>query len=119
MQFWTRKIGWRRCRLPLAVVLISAFTFHLIEYPFYGEHFARLGDQRAIHALQQWHRWRPFVIVGLIGAAMILFSARQENDDRSPVLLAVMSATSVLAVFIVELLLIALAAFVWYKVHRT
>lgn len=118
MPSWSFRPVWRRCRLPLAVVLISAFTFHLVAYPFYGEHFARLGDQSATHALQQWHRWRPFAIGGLLGAVMIIYSTRRENDDRSPVLLAVMTATFVLAVFLLELLLLALTAYVWSTVHH-
>jgi hypothetical protein len=104
-----------RFRIPLAVLLITAWNVHLGYYPLYGDHFARLGDRQAIHHLQQWHRWNPGFIVCLILGAAVLYRAMREDEDGSPVICSVASATAILIVIVFEWLLIAAVEYIRYK----
>ena len=111
------RAAWSRIRIPIAVLLTTAWNVHLGSYPLYGDHFARLGDQQAIHRLQLWHRWNPVFIMCLLFAPIILYKALRDDEDRSPVITAVASATIVFTVIVLEWILIAAVGYFRYKVH--
>jgi len=112
------KLKWERLKVPVAFALVSGFTVHLLWYPFYGEHFARLGDQIAIQALRQWHLWNPLFILGLAAGWVILYSVARQDGDRSPIVAAVTSATALLAIVVLEVLLIAAYSYIRYSFFR-
>jgi len=111
---WIMTITLDRLKLPLAFALVTIFTAHLLWYPFYGEHFARLGDQHAAHALERWHRWNPVFIASLIAGWAVLYMALRRSDDRPPIIAGVASAAGVLAIIVLEILLMFLCGYVRY-----
>jgi hypothetical protein len=107
-------IPWERLKLPIALALVTCFTVHLLWYPLYGEHFARLGDQNAVRAIRQWHLWNPIFILGLAAGWAILFSIMRRQGDRSRIIASVTSATVLLAIIVLELLLLAAYGYIRY-----
>ncbi len=112
------RIPSERLKLSIALVLITSFTVHLLWYPFYAEHWARNGDQKAVQAIRQWHFWNPFFILGLVAAWATLYRIMLRGGDRSPILATVTSATVLLACIVLELLLIAAYAYIRYSLFR-
>ena len=104
-----------RLKLPLALALVTIFTVHLLWYPFEGRHLARLGEQQAAHALHTWHQWNPLFLVSLIGGWAFLYTVMRRDGNRSPIIAAVISATAVLAIIVLELLLMFLYGYVRYS----
>jgi predicted lysophospholipase L1 biosynthesis ABC-type transport system permease subunit len=111
-------ITWERLKLPVALALVTSFIVHLLWYPIYGEHFARLGDQNAIRTIRQWHRWNPLFVLGLAAGWAIMFSIMRRHDDRSRIIAFVTSGTALLAIIVLELLLMAAYANIRYSLHR-
>jgi hypothetical protein len=112
------KLTWERLKLPVAFALVSGFTLHLLWYPMYGEHFARLGDQIAIQAIRRWHLWNPLFIIGLAVGWAILYSIMRRDGDRSRIIATMTSATVLLAIIALELLLIATYGYIRYSFFR-
>jgi hypothetical protein len=112
------RIPSERLKLSIALALITSFTVHLLWYPFYGEHLARNGDQKALHAIRQWHFWNPFFILGLATGWALLFRIMRQSGDRSRVIASVASATWLLAIIVLELLLMAAYAYIRYSLFR-
>ena len=112
------KIPSERLKLSIALALITSFTVHLLWYPFYGEHLARNGDQKAVQAIRQWHFWNPFFILGLAAGWAVLSSILRQSGDRSRIIAFVASATWLLAIIVVELLLMAAYAYIRYSLFR-
>lgn len=114
----TTEVAWKRFRVPSAISLISAYTVHLLWYPFYGEHFARLGDQHAAHLLRQWYTWnRVFVALLILGPAT-LYSLLREDEEHSRLMPSVFSATVALGIVLSEVALFFLCVYLWYAVRR-
>jgi len=105
-------------KLPVGLVLVTIFTLHLLWYPMYGEHFARLGDQRAADGVRQWHFWNPVFIVGLVVGWAILYTVLRREGDRTRIIAAVTSATVALAIIVLELLLIAGYGYIRYSLFH-
>jgi len=113
-------ITWERVKLPIFLTLVTCFTLHLLWYPLYAEYFARRGDLRAIQAIHQWHLWHPIFLLGLVAGWAILYDIERKRDDQSRIMAAVISATAVLGIIVVELLLIVGYGYVYSLVrgHR-
>jgi hypothetical protein len=111
-------ITWDRLKLPTAFALVTIYTVHLLWYPIYGDYLARFGDQQAAHAIPQWHCWNPVFVVGLAGGWAVLYTVLRRDSDRSRIMALVTSATVVLAIIALELLLIAGCAYIRYSFSR-
>lgn len=107
-----------RLELLIALALVTIFTVHLLWYPTYGEHFARLGDQHAAKTIRQWHLWNPVFVVGLVTGWGILYSILRRSGDRTRIIAVVASASVVLAIIVFELLLIVAYGFLRYSLFH-
>lgn len=112
------KAAWERFKVPTALALITSFTVHLLWYPIYGGNLAAFGDQHSAQLIRRWYLWNPVFIVLLVSGGAILYGVMRESDERSPLLASVASATVVLAVVVLELILIAAYGYLRYALFR-
>ncbi len=102
-----------------ALGLISAFSYHLMSYPMFADHFARLGDTPAVLQLDKWHRWHPVFILALLASGAIFYRMRREIDEPPSFVLALLySAMFVFFVFVIEFLLVVAFGYLRSKLHR-
>lgn len=102
----------------IALVLVTGFTVHFLWYPFYGDHFARLGDQNAVRAMRHWREWNSFFLAGIAAAWVLLYRVVRRRGDLGRIIAFVKSATLLLGIVLVELLIIATYAYIRYTLLR-